>query len=97
MAATSGLASTARALPLDRAALVAQVQLIMNGPVGPTATEAEEDALVTLFERSVSHPEVSDLIFWPERAGLGPDPTAEEIVEAALAYRPLITSLPGDE
>nr|WP_199811318.1 e9imm peptide [Kitasatospora phosalacinea] len=27
---------------------------------------------------------VSDLIFWPE----GPEPTADEVVDQALAYRP---------
>ena len=52
-------------------------------------TEDQIDEWVTVFERSVPHPEASDLIFWPLRHGLGTDPSAEEIVNAALSYKPI--------
>jgi hypothetical protein len=38
------------------------------------------------LEKSVPHPEVSDLIFWDDR-----NLTAEEIVEEALSYQPIMT------
>ncbi len=48
-------------------------------------TEAEIDALMKKLERSVPHPEVSGLIFYPER-----EMTAEEIVAEALSYKPIL-------
>ena len=48
-------------------------------------TEAELDALLEKLERSVLHPEVSDLIFYSER-----EMTAEEIVAEALSYKPIL-------
>jgi hypothetical protein len=39
---------------------------------------------------SVAHPEASGLIFWPDRYfDTGHEPTAEEIVDAALAHQPI--------
>lgn len=48
-------------------------------------SEAELDALMEKLERSVPHPEVSDLIFYPKR-----EMTAEEIVAEALSYKPIL-------
>jgi len=45
-------------------------------------TDKEIDALVETLERNVPHPDVSDLIFYDN---LGP----EEIVDKALAYKPI--------
>lgn len=46
------------------------------------------------LQANVSHPEVSDLLFYPDR-----EMTAEEIVERALAYKPirLPAQMGGDE
>ncbi len=46
-------------------------------------TEQEIDKMIITLEANVPHPEVTDLIFYP---GDG-DPTPEEIVEQALAYK----------
>ncbi len=42
------------------------------------------------LEKLLPHPGVSDLIFYPKR-----EMTAEEIVDEALAYKPIILG-PGD-
>ncbi len=47
--------------------------------------DAELDALMEKLERSVPHPEVSDLIFYSYR-----EMTAEEIVAEALSYKPIL-------
>lgn len=43
-----------------------------------------------LVERNVPHPEVQNLIYWSNRYGLGDSPSAEDIVEQALSYKPII-------
>lgn len=65
----------------DRAELVALVQRIVD----MRYTEEELPDLLDLLARSTACPEVSDLIFWPKR-----EMTATEIVDAALAHRPII-------
>ncbi|NGO12206.1 hypothetical protein G5C60_32530 [Streptomyces sp. HC44] len=49
-----------------------------------TLPEDEEDALVEELEKSVPHPRVSDLIYYSD-----PELTPEEVVDQALAYRPI--------
>ena len=44
-------------------------------------TEKEIDDLIDILKRNVPHPEISDLIYYDELS-------AEEIVDAALSYRP---------
>lgn len=75
------------ALPRDQ--LVALVEQILAAI--ETGTDAEQDRLVQTFRQSVAHPAASDLIFWPKRLpdGSWPDPSPEEIVDEALAYRPI--------
>ena len=46
-------------------------------------TEEEQDELLELLERNILDPEVSNYIFFE-------DNTPEEVVEKALAYKPLI-------
>jgi len=65
---------------MTRAELVALVERI----IAAQGTESEIDELITLLEKNVPHPRVSDLIFYPERPM-----TAEQIVDTALAYRPI--------
>ncbi|WP_291581483.1 bacteriocin immunity protein [Clostridium sp. UBA6640] len=47
-------------------------------------TEEEIDEMIEVVERNVPHPEVSDLIYWNEK-----DLTPEQIVDIALAYKPI--------
>ncbi|MEV4107722.1 bacteriocin immunity protein [Nonomuraea sp. NPDC049695] len=49
--------------------------------------DPESDHYLALLEADVLHPGVSDLIFWPPEELR--DATPEEIVEAALRYRPI--------
>lgn len=49
--------------------------------------DPDSDFYLRLLEANVLHPRVSDLIFWPPEELQ--DATAEEIVEAALKYRPI--------
>ncbi|MCP4529092.1 MAG: hypothetical protein GY833_24750 [Aestuariibacter sp.] len=51
--------------------------------------EEEIVAWVNRFQRNVPHPEASGLIFWPNKYGLGNNPSAEEIVDKALSYKPI--------
>ncbi|GAA0318347.1 hypothetical protein GCM10010302_66760 [Streptomyces polychromogenes] len=48
---------------------------------------AESDYYLRLLQANVSHPRVSDLVFHP--SGSLRDPSAEQIVDMALAYRPI--------
>lgn len=73
---------------MTRDDLIGLVERIMRAE---GETEEGVDALIELFESSVSRPEASDLIFWPEQA-LGPahrgrELTAAEVVDIAMAYR----------
>ena len=52
-------------------------------------TEAELSELLCLLEANVPHPEVSDLIFYAT-----PELTPEQVIDAALAYKPIILPLP---
>ena len=74
---------------LSRDQLVALVRQILAAI--ETGTEAEQDRLVQTFQQSVAHPAALDLIFSPKRLpdGSWPDPSPEEIVDEALAYRPI--------
>ena len=63
--------------------LVERIQMVDVG------TEEEHDALIERFATAVPHPAATDLIFWPQTHGFDYDPSPEEIVDAALAYRPM--------
>jgi hypothetical protein len=53
-------------------------------------SEEEDDAALALFESSVPHPQAADLIYYPaQHFGEGHEPTAEEVVERALSYKPI--------
>jgi colicin immunity protein/pyocin immunity protein len=70
---------------MDRDELIELVERIMRAE---GADQEEADALVGRFEANVPHPAASDLIFYPD-AHFGHEPTAEEVVDRALSYRPL--------
>ncbi|KAA6199441.1 e9imm peptide [Streptomyces parvus] len=48
--------------------------------------EAEVDEILDALERGLACPHISDYVYWPLP---GTDPTPEEIVDRALAYRPI--------
>jgi len=53
-------------------------------------TEREGDRALQEFCESVVHPRASNLIYWPSREVPGRDDlTAEEVVDIALAYKPI--------
>ena len=62
------------------------VALVLRLMTGDYTSEAEADAWVEQLKRSLGCPHITDLIFYPEDGG---SPTAEDIVERALAYRPI--------
>ncbi|WP_171161685.1 bacteriocin immunity protein [Streptomyces sp. I05A-00742] len=66
---------------MDRDGLVRLVRRIM---AGEGETEAEHNALVAELRRNVLHPAVTDLIYHRR-----PELSAEEVVDEALAYRPI--------
>ncbi|MFI2206645.1 e9imm peptide [Streptomyces sp. NPDC020192] len=68
---------------MDRDAAIALVQEIMNGGC---SDEADDRVLLEKLDRAFGCPTgyVNGLIFWPR----GPEPTAAEVVDQALAYRP---------
>ena len=70
---------------LSKRALIELVEKIIR----VQGTEEEVNEWVHLFEQNVLHPEASGLIFWSSDYGLGRSPSAEEIVEAALNYKPI--------
>ncbi|MFD3336672.1 bacteriocin immunity protein [Streptomyces sp. NPDC058700] len=68
-------------LVLTRGELIRLVEKIMEG----AESEEDQDALIETLKRNVSHPRVLDLIFHPE----DDEPTAEQVVDSALSYRPI--------
>ncbi|MFI1968094.1 hypothetical protein BLA24_21155 [Streptomyces cinnamoneus] len=60
------------------------IQLVERIMAGEGETEAEHDELVHTLERNVIHPAVTDLIYHTR-----PELTAEEVVDRALAYKPI--------
>ncbi|MYV63707.1 e9imm peptide [Streptomyces sp. SID4931] len=48
--------------------------------------EGEADEILDALERGLGCPHISDYVYWPLP---GSDPTPEEIVDRALAYRPI--------
>jgi hypothetical protein len=68
-------------MKLSKNELIQLVEKIMN----TVGTEEELDEMLLLLKGSVPHPEVSDLIFWNDK-----DLTAEEIINEALTYKPII-------
>ncbi|WP_185117215.1 MULTISPECIES: e9imm peptide [Streptomyces] len=69
---------------MSRTAAVAVVQRIMDADY---TSEEEVDGWLEMLDRALACPtgHVSDLIFWPPERDL----SAAEVVEQALAYRPI--------
>ncbi len=58
---------------------------LVEGIKDPRGTEDDTNRDLAVLEANVPDPNVSDLIFWPN----GPELTAEEVVDKALAYKPI--------
>lgn len=67
---------------LSKIQLIRLVQKIMKAD----GSEQEIDEMIGILEKNVPHPAISDLIFYPEKDNV----TAEEIIEEALNYKPII-------
>jgi len=70
---------------LTRDELIELVDLILKG----SGSLEEQDRHLGIIERNVLDPNVFDLIYWPRRNGLGDNPSAAEIVDKALSYKPI--------
>lgn len=72
---------------LNKQQLIGLVQELMRGK----GDEQQIKEWGDLIDRSTPGPwgYVFDLIFYPHLNGLGTAPTAEEIVEKALSYKPI--------
>lgn len=64
---------------LTREELIELVRKIINCE----GTEAQVDEMIAVLQQNVSDPEVTDYIFWE-------DNTPEEVVDKALAYKPIV-------
>ena len=71
---------------MTRGELVALVTRIVNAD----GSEEELDLMVGQLAASVSHPRVTDLIFYSS----DPNVSAEAVVDEALSYQPLVTPPP---
>lgn len=70
----------------NRSHLVELVRKLMDAE----GSEAELDDMLTELQQQVPHAEISNLIYWDDR-----DLTPEQIVEEALAARPIILPPPS--
>jgi len=71
---------------VDREPLIELVRRLIAGAYG---SDAELDRDVAVFAAAVPHPRAVDLIYqW--RGEFEREPSAEEIVDKALAYRPVV-------
>jgi hypothetical protein len=71
---------------MTRNQLVELVQRIIDVDAD---SEAAHDALIDQFEANVPRPGASNLIFWPHDEGFDRELTPDEIVDIALAHRPI--------
>ncbi|WP_371624765.1 e9imm peptide [Streptomyces sp. NBC_01116] len=65
---------------MSREEALSLVRRLLDG-----AEEAEGDEILDALERGLACPHVSDYIYWSP----DPDPDPEQIVDRALAYRPI--------
>jgi hypothetical protein len=66
---------------ITRDELIEVTQRILDGPAGPDCPY-----YLLILQANVPHPAITDLIYQP---AAGTESTAEEIIDAALSYRPI--------
>ena len=71
---------------LTRDEIIRLVGKLMNAE----GTEKEMDEWLRLVELNVPDAGVSDIIFWPNVRHLPDNLTAEEVVDIAFSYKPII-------
>lgn len=71
---------------LSRKQLIELVERLISGE----CNGKETNALLRLLERNVVDPEVSNLIYWPNFRGYEDNLSAEQIVDIALSYEPIL-------
>jgi hypothetical protein len=64
------------------------VLVLIRKAIDPATSDDELAEILEELNRRLSHPAISDLIFHHE-----PELSAEEVLEIARAYRPVITKL----
>lgn len=64
--------------------LVESIISVRDKKTGRLLTEEEHCALVVKFRKGINHPGGSDLIYYPQLAGLPDKPTVDEIVDLAM-------------
>jgi len=64
------------------------VLILISRAIDPTTPDDELAEILEELNRTLPHPAISDLIFHHE-----PELSAEQVLEIARAYRPLITKL----
>jgi Colicin immunity protein / pyocin immunity protein len=70
-----------------------QLLKLVTDIINANGTESEIDAWISTFKNNVPHPNASDLIFYPDQvSGIEPgqELTPDEIVDIALAYKPIL-------
>lgn len=70
-----------------RAKLIERVRRIVDGEYG---SDAQVEHLLRRLERHLLDPQLTAYIFWPDRRM-----TPAEIVDRALAYRPIVAGYSG--
>jgi hypothetical protein len=70
---------------LNRAELIELVAKLLRAE----GTQEETLEWIRLVEHNVPDPHVQNFIYWSNKYGLGDDPSAEEIVDKALSYKPI--------
>lgn len=61
------------------------IQLVRKVAEGECSSESERDKLINIIEANIPAPDITSFIFHHE-----PELTPEEIVDKALAYKPII-------
>jgi len=64
--------------------------LVLKLTSGEYASEQEGDEILATIKRNVSHPRVTNVLFYSRGK------TAEQMVDELLSYQPLIMPAPGE-
>jgi hypothetical protein len=68
------------------------IKLVRKIAEGECSSEAQRDKLISIIEENIPAPDITSYIFHHD-----PELTPEEIVDKALAYKPIILGPPSNE